>query len=339
MQDTFTIDSHGDIGDLIQVLPIARHLGRASILVSDHPMCKSITDSKRFNAIKPLIESQEYIHRFDVWEGETITHHVANWREGGVPFGANLLELHSKWIGLDVNQSPWIKVSPDKKFKGKIIVNRSARHHSQYFPWAAVLSHFQKGCVFVGLPEEHYMLEQESGVKIPYEKTSDFLQVSKMIAASKLFIGNQSAALNVAIGLGKRYLCETSLTSVDCLYRRPDSCYVLDGEIVDLKVPGFEPLNHPPILNSMECDLYSSPPGGIWYMNCSDGFEISEYNSFDLLKKVNRREKQNDLRISTASDLAQHMIKRFPTWVGGAMMNPLHTRIMEIRKLIEERNK
>jgi len=335
----YTISSVGDLGDLVANLTVAKALGKASILVFDSPLCKPITKEPRFSAIKALAESQPYVGRFDVWQGEPITHDCATWRDGGVPWGQNLAQLHANWCGQKISEEPWLKIYPDKRFKNKIVVNRSARHHSAYFPWGRVLSHFKpEDLVFVGLPEEHYMLEQESGVKLNYHPTATLFDVGKTIAASKLFIGNQSSALNVAIGLGKRFLCETCLSSVDCIYKRPDSFYVLDGEIVNFEVEGYEPLNTPSTISAKEIDMTLSPPGSVWYMEASDGLMFSEYNAHTLMKNVNNHERRSGVRVSTAADLAEYMGRRFPNWCAVMDANPLHNTIKAIRELIERKN-
>lgn len=334
MQDRYTISSHGDAGDLCALLPIARHLGKASILVSDSRLCKPIVS--RLHLLKDLFESQPYIDRIDVWNGEEVTHDVAPWRDGGVAYGKNLCTLHSEWVGLTVDQSPWLKVKPNKKFKDKIVINRSTRHRSDYFPWSEIMHHFPvNDMVFIGLEEEWVQHSNEFGVKIPFEPTANFLEAAQIIQASKLFIGNQSCCVNIAIGLGKRFILECSLTSVDCLYKRPDSIYVTDGEM-KLEVKGYAPLITKSTIPEREMDFSVSAPGGLWKYICKDGFVIREMNGFDTLKVANKHERECNLPISTKGDICVQMAKHFPTFGQDCYTNWLIDRIYDIKQLINK---
>ncbi len=332
----FTISGYGDLGDEIAAMPIARHLGKASFLLSDNPMCKKITP--RINLLKPLMESQSYIKRCDVWYGEPITHDVAPWRDGGVEFGKNLLELHAGWVGLEVDQSPWLTVEPDERFQDKIVINRSTRHRSDYFPWAEVMNHFPvEDMVFIGLPEEHTQHVNEFGVKVLYHPTKDLYECAKIIQASKLFIGNQSSCINIAIGLGKRFCLETSLSSVDCLYNRPDSLYVTDGEM-ELEVEGYKTLRTKSKIPEREVPWDHSPPGSMWFLTSVDGVEFTDYTAFDLLRKVNQHEFRMGIRMSQKQDIAHEMLRRFPTWGNNSHQNWIYDRVKEIKELINQRN-
>jgi hypothetical protein len=333
----YTISSHGDAGDLCALLPIARFLGKADILVSDSKMCKPIVS--RLHLLKDLLESQPYIGRIDEWRGEEITHDVAPWREGGVKFGSSLLELHAAWVGLEkeVSEEPWLTVKPNNKFKDKIILNRSTRHRSDFFPWAEIMRHFPvEDMVFLGLEEEWQQHVNEFGVKVPYHPTKNFLEAAEIIQAGKILMANQSCQVNIAIGLGKRFCLESSLSSVDCLYRRPDSIYVVDGEM-NLEVEGYDPLITTSRIPDRELDSSITPPGGYWIYDTKDGVRHKEITGFDLLRSVNRYERANDLPISKLNDINIQMGLHFPSFGSDNYTNHLIERIHTIKKLIWEK--
>jgi ADP-heptose:LPS heptosyltransferase len=62
--------------------------------------------------------------------------------------------------------------------------------------------------VFVGLADEHSAFCAATGWDIPHHATDNMLELASVIAGAKLFIGNQSQALALAIGLGTPYCCE-----------------------------------------------------------------------------------------------------------------------------------
>jgi len=62
--------------------------------------------------------------------------------------------------------------------------------------------------VFVGLPDEHKEFERITGWSVAYHPVKNLLEMAELIAGADRFIGNQSVALSVAIGLGKEFWCE-----------------------------------------------------------------------------------------------------------------------------------
>jgi ADP-heptose:LPS heptosyltransferase len=79
--------------------------------------------------------------------------------------------------------------------------------------------------VFVGLPDEYRAFQQQIGMTVPYYETRTMLELAQVIAGAEAFIGNQSQALAIAIGLGKEYACEAR---VDLPLER-NECYFSDN--------------------------------------------------------------------------------------------------------------
>jgi hypothetical protein len=58
------------------------------------------------------------------------------------------------------------------------------------------------------MPEEYRAFREFSGWDIPHESTSTMLDLASVIAGAAQFVGNQSVALSLAIGLGVEWVCE-----------------------------------------------------------------------------------------------------------------------------------
>jgi len=328
----------GDAGDCVASLPICKALGEVNFLVDDRPVTKSILAPHRFNSIKPLIESQPYITKFDRHRGEHIDYDFSTFRDGGLEYGKNLMELQASWVKVPVTDDPWMELEPDHAFDGAIIINRSPRHNNPWFPWEKLIDHFEKDIVFVGLREEHEALQRFTGRTLRYHPTSDLLQVGRMIAASKLFIGNQSCALNIAIALGKRFVCEFSIAAADVIYKRPESFYVPDGMIENLVVEGYEPFNSPVSLPDQEIDITVTPPGGKWIVRSSDGTEHTDINGRKLISKANEYEKARNLPLTTIRELTRQSLERWPRWNRSSYANYVTDRANAIRGFVARKN-
>lgn len=333
---SFTGRTFGDIGDAICCVPIARALGSMGLYAQNHAMCKSILSPARFNAIKPLLESSPYIEFFEPYNGEDITHDMATFREGGILFGENLSQLHAKWINIEISEEPWIEVDPDPAFDGCIVVNRSTRHHNSLMDWKPILEHYEKDLVFLGLPEECQQLINETGIKIKRHATTDLLQCARIINASRAFLGNQSALLNVSIALGKKFLSETSLTSLDTIYKR-DAFYCLDGSVEDFEVDGYEPLNVKSRVPQIEVDFHCSPPKQRWIITDLAGNEHRDFSARKVIQAANAIESSFGLHLSTYQDLANQMTERYPEWNPNNYVNCLIRSIETARKVIAEK--
>ena len=65
-----------------------------------------------------------------------------------------------------------------------------------------------KNGLFVGTISEYDAFVQNTGCNIKYRPVKDFLELAGLIAGADLFLGNQSMALSIAMGLGKTSVVE-----------------------------------------------------------------------------------------------------------------------------------
>lgn len=315
-------------------MPIARALGSASFLVFDSPYCKPITPIGRFDVIKPLIESQPYVERFDRWDRrEQITHDTASFRDGGLEWGVNLCDLQARWVKVPVDQSPWLTVDKNPAYEGAIVVNRSPRHQSEMFPWREFVDHCGKDIVFIGLASEHRDFCNETGHSVKYVPTKNLLEAAQIIQASRLYAGNQSSCLNIAIGLGKRYVCEPSLTAMDCLYNR-DGYYCFDGSFDNYEVEGYTPFSTPNRLGDRDIDFSISPPNQFWIATSPDGTEHKALNYRQVLESANRHERMHGLPLTTPKELTRQMLDRYPMFGASSHVNTQYRMIQGAKDIL-----
>ncbi len=112
---------------------------------------------------------------------------------------------------------PWIYgIELDPRGNGRIIINRTNRYPNPLFRWREIVQHYGNRLLFVGTKEEHHTFCGKFGT-VPYQPTRDLLEVAKLIAASAMFIGNQSACFAVAEGMKHRRLLEVCLTQPDVI--------------------------------------------------------------------------------------------------------------------------
>lgn len=245
----------GDLGDVIYALPAIRALGKGDLYLNSRPWTAKM-DEPRVKVLRPLLEAQDYIGRVIHGEpplGEYLVD-FSTFRNGGIFYGLSLVDHQSDWVNAHADHSPWLQVSPSARASGRVVCHRSLRYNNPYFPWAEIGKKLGKKMLFVGMPHEVEELRRQTGVHADYAITHDYLELARLIAGAELFIGNQSSPMALAIGLGVPFIQETCLWIPDCLYRRQDAFYCVDGGIPSLGIAPFDP---PP-----DVDRHAMLPGG-----------------------------------------------------------------------------
>lgn len=246
------ITSEGDHGDLVYLFGIVKAIpnGPHSIFIEE----KSENTAVRSRQIAenlveicgPLALSQPYIKEFRMLQaGDKM-----DWRSGGFrrermhDIQRTLLSAHLRHYNKTFRQNmevdttqPWLEVEPSKETKGMVVVNRTTRYRNRFFPWKSVVEHYGNRIVFVGLPHEHQYFSDEFGY-VSFREAFNLLEVAQLIKGSELFIGNQSCANACAEGMKHPSIQETSLSHPDCIFRRTNAQYVIDGECVLPDVSG-----------------------------------------------------------------------------------------------------
>ncbi len=209
-------------GDILTVLPGLKYLAEKNKtqvkifqlldLPADyghnnpHPVTKNgvhvCMNEGMYKSLKPLLESQNYIHSFEIWKGEAVDfnfdltrHHSQMPLPGG--------RIHS-WPTLIFPQlecslnDPWIDVPPDFSYENKVCLNFTERYRNEYISYF-FLKEYQDRCFFVGTINEWKIFIEKWGLhKIPYVHVNDFLELAKFIKGCKFTIGCQSFVWHLA---------------------------------------------------------------------------------------------------------------------------------------------
>jgi SAM-dependent methyltransferase len=185
-----TFKHSGARGDLVYGLPAMKALGGGKLLINidkTRYLGKAL-DSEGVEQFRELLEGEDYIEAVEVWDGSVPTYDLDDFRE--VEVDANLLSMgHLTKFGVWEDLSkPWLKVKP--KHVADIVVNRTWRYHGP-FAWDE-LSEWLDRCVFVGSVDEYEDFMESTALETPRYETKTYLELARVIAGSKLFVGNQS---------------------------------------------------------------------------------------------------------------------------------------------------
>lgn len=179
-----------------------------------------------FQMIKPLIESQEYIHSFVPYSGQKIDLDfdvIRGKTDVGLPQGLIQTWLVYAYPDLSYDIStPWISLNgniPKKiaeQVKGKIIVNFTERYRSHapldYF----FLKNYVPDLIFSGTEKEHFLFCNRWQLTIPRLEVKNFLELAYAIKGSRFILANQSFNWNLANAMGHPRVLEVCKWAFNC---------------------------------------------------------------------------------------------------------------------------
>lgn len=214
-----TFKHSGSLGDVIYSMPTIRALGGGILYLNPNKTYRMTLD--KIEEMIPLLEQQSYIEKVKVWNGETTDYGLDSWRRRRKKrIGRHtIIDAHLDWFEISRSEKDKAWLTVDKPTECDVVFARSARHNNPMFGWKEVWSQFHNRAIFVGIEEEHKTFEEQTG-KIPFIKTNNMLELARIIAGSKLFIGNQSLPYAIAEGLKVNSWLEISPTCANCVYHR-----------------------------------------------------------------------------------------------------------------------
>lgn len=214
----------GALGDLIYSLPIVKHFGGGEFYlhlnqmnwIGQHyygsppaPFHQGRMTQGDFEYMQSFMQAQGYIRRFDTLTTSVeITDNLDRFRPAFVGHPCNYLDLYAQIHGVDPASmyTPWLSVPSPVRIPGRsIVVNRTLRWIGPVPNpiWADLKTQgLEDQIVFVGLPTEYTAFVEATGLAAEYHPTRTMLELASVIAGADRFIGNQSQAYALAVGLG-----------------------------------------------------------------------------------------------------------------------------------------
>ena len=226
----------GTYGDLIYSLPLVKHFGGGEFYlhlnqidwVAQHyyrsrppEIHQGRMTLQDFQCLEPLLMAQDYITKFEPLDPRTteITHNLDSFRELFVSHPGNYVDVYAEAWGIrdpntraQLRNTPWLRVEQPRDLGSiEYVINRTGRWQAQPQPWAWAEWRDQgidRQSLFVGTEQEYRDFCRDTGWQLEFCPTKNLLELAEIIAGCQQFIGNQSLALSLAIGLGQSYACE-----------------------------------------------------------------------------------------------------------------------------------
>lgn len=227
--------SAGDCGDVLYALTAVKALGGGALRLVPADYTTARMTPATAESLATLLRQQPYVTdcRFSERpEGADLDAWRRRYR-----CDLNIADLACAALGVSPHprEEHWLTV-PRPRRVARVLFHRSPRYHNWAFPWHKVYQKYGREAAVVGTPDEHRDFCAYLG-PLPYVPTPTFLDLAEVIAGCELFVGNQSAPMAVALGLGKPLVQEVCLMMPNCFWERRNATYGYgpDVELTELR--------------------------------------------------------------------------------------------------------
>lgn len=218
----------GNAGDIIYALPVIKQLSsfidkphQVMLKINEpmrlamglvHPLNSVMLNEQSVKLLSPLLESQSYISKCTIYEDQRIDINLSLFRKSGIYLDrGNIARWNFYTTGVTADLSKqWLFVEPDSSFRDTIVIARSQRYQNPIISYSFLADY--NNIAFLGVKAEYQAIKKYIP-NIRHVEVIDFLEMSKIIAGSKLFIGNQSFPYSLAEGLKVPRILETYYSS------------------------------------------------------------------------------------------------------------------------------
>lgn len=222
----------GKLGDIIYSLPTVRSLGGGRLLLHEDASIGDRLTADLRASIGDLLRMQPYVTGVEDYHGQSNFVDLDVFRRRPVKENLALQHLCSFNLRSSEMDRRWLWVDRPHVVSGKnVVFNRSGQLHDPGFPWAEAVAKYREAAIFVGTAREHADFVAEFG-KIDYYPTRTLADLARLIAACRLFVGNQSCPYAIAEGLKVNTIQESSPVYPNCIFPRANATYSAAGPIV-----------------------------------------------------------------------------------------------------------
>ena len=212
----------GHLGDLIYSFPVVKEISKRRkcnffvrinkkmpVNYPNHPSGNVYLDERIVNLLLPLLRNQSFINKCGIYKGEVIDIDLDLFREVPIDIRFHSVRWYMHLTGVQTDMdTPFLESDNHNSIKNNIIIVRSPRYRNDFINYN-FLNHIKEKIICIGLKQEFEDLKRN--IKhLEFYDCKDFLELSKIIKSSRLFIGNECFAYSIAEGLKVPRLLEAS---------------------------------------------------------------------------------------------------------------------------------
>lgn len=169
--------------------------------------------------------SQTYIHKYAIYNGESVDINLSSWRSSPYLYKGNWNYVFKNTYGVDWGKHKWINARVDIKWQNKVVLNTSDRRFvSSEIDFNLLYKQYGDNIVFLSMKPDfsdysHFYSQTGIFLEAYYVKT--FTEMCSIINSCDLFVGTLSGPLSIAHATQTRRIICDYLTKNE--YKQPDA--------------------------------------------------------------------------------------------------------------------
>lgn len=191
-------------------------------------------NSAMWDMLKPLIESQEYVHSFEKYEGQPCDLDfsvIRNKTNVNLPHGSiqGWIPLAFPDLSFDLSK-PWITLSGEcpkhikKQVLNKVVINFTERYRNNNIDYF-FLQNYSPDLIFAGTEREHWLFCNKWNLNIPRLEVKDFLELAYGLKEARFLLSNQSLNWNICEAAKFNRILELCNYAQNCIHMVGDNSY------------------------------------------------------------------------------------------------------------------
>lgn len=175
-----------------------------------------------YNDLKQIIESQDYIYEFKIYNNEKYNINLSAWRQSPLLYRANWHAIFHNLYSVDWGNNKWIDLPICEGMQNKILVCHSIHRWKSNFNYKCYVDTLDASkLLFIGISQYEYdNFVKNTGIVMPFHKCDSLYDLAICINSCEQFIGNLSSPLAFAYALHKKCIGIVDIHSPDYAHIR-----------------------------------------------------------------------------------------------------------------------
>ena len=226
MSDYIIYISGGLLGDFIHQLSVICEMYHTTNKKGILYITNTVGDTFRtdledtYLVTKKIIEEQEYIKEYKIYNGEKYDINLSSWRQSPYLYHCNWYILFNRVYNVEWGSHKWITAPFNEKYSNKIVITHSTRRYGDINIYNNVINNFNLNDILYvfWIDEEYKIFKEQTGLELQSYKYNDIYELIIILNSCKLHIGNFSTPLAISfalkhdsIGLSNSYIYEEVL--------------------------------------------------------------------------------------------------------------------------------
>jgi len=169
-----------------------------------------------FNDTYELVSMQKYIKNYKIYNNENYEINLSEWRKCDLLFKSSWYDIYKKTYNIEWGLHKWLILPFDARWTDKICISTTPYRKSNTIDYKKLCENYKDYLIYCSQNKDYYEEFKKRGdYDLEYYCPKTFLELCIIINSCKLYCGNMSSPLTIAIASKKKFMLEYSNTKDD----------------------------------------------------------------------------------------------------------------------------